>query len=118
MYKEHTRIYSKHTKNTVHLLGTAIAIARKEQGLSETTVAEEINVSRSTVQRLEKGDLKVGIGLYFEAAWAVGVKIFAPDDESLKQQLTHNKDILRLLPRAAQPSRKKINLIHWKRPLN
>jgi len=109
MTKSYTRIYSKHTKNTVHLLGTAIAIARKEQGLSETTVAEKINVSRSTVQRLEKGDLKVGIGLYFEAAWAVGVKIFAPDDESLKQQLAHNKDVLRLLPKAAQPSRKVID---------
>ena len=101
MSKEHARIYSKHTKSTVELLAMAIAIARKEQGLSETIVAEKINVSRSTVQRIEKGDLKVGIGLYFEAAWAVGVKILAPDDESLKQQLTHNKDILRLLPKAA-----------------
>ena len=109
MSKDHTRIYSKHTKSTVHLLGMAIAIARKEQGLSETMVAEKINVSRSTIQRLEKGDLKVGIGLYFEAAWAVGVKIFAPDDESLNQQLTHNKDVLRLLPKAVQPSRKVID---------
>ena len=109
MYKDHKRIYSKHTKNTVRLLSMAITIARKEQGLSETIVAEKINVSRSTVQRLEKGDLNVGIGLYFEAAWAVGVKIFAPDDESLKQQLIHNKDVLRLLPKAAQPSRKVID---------
>jgi len=105
--KDHARLYSKHTKNTVFLLG--IAIARKEQGVSETAVAERINVSRSTVQRLEKGDLKEGIGLYFEAAWAVGVKIFAPDDVSLKQQLAHNKDVLRLLPKAAQPSRKVID---------
>lgn len=109
MSKKHTRIYSKHTKNTVHLLSTAIAIARKEQGLSESSVAEKINVSRGTIQRLEKGDLNVGIGLYFEAAWAVGVKILASDEESLKQQLTHNKDILRLLPKAAQPSRKVID---------
>jgi len=109
MAKDHTRIYSKHTKNTVHLLGMAIAIARREQGWSETIVAVKINVSRSTVQRIEKGDLKVGIGLYFEAAWAVGVKIFAPDDESLNQQLTHSKDVLRLLPKAAQPSRKVID---------
>ena len=109
MSKDHTRIYSKHTKSTVHLLGMAIAIARKEQRLSETTVAEIINVSRSTVQRIEKGDLKVGIGLYFEAAWAVGVKIFAPDDEALKQQLAHKKDVLQLLPKAAQPSRKVID---------
>ncbi len=109
MSKDHTRIYSKHTKNTVHLLAMAITIARKEQGFSETAVAERINVSRSTVQRLEKGDLKVGIGLYFEAAWAVGVKIFAPDDESLNQQLSHNKDVLHLLPKAAQPSRKVID---------
>lgn len=109
MSKEHARIYSKHTKSTVHLLAMAIAIARKEQGLSETIVAEKINISRSTVQRIEKGDLKVGIGLYFEAAWAVGVKIFAPDDDSLRQQLIHNKDVLRLLPKSAQPSRKVID---------
>ena len=109
MSKDYTRTYSKHTKNTVLLLSTAIAIARKEQGWSETTVAEKINVSRSTVQRLEKGDLKVGIGLYFEAAWVVGVKVFAPDDESLKQQLIHNKDVLRLLPKSARPSRKVID---------
>jgi len=109
MPKEHSRIYSKHTKNTVCLLAMAIAIARKEKGLSETRVAEKINVSRSTIQRIEKGDLKVGIGLYFEAAWVVGVKIFAPDDASLKQQLAHNKDVLRLLPKASQPSRKVID---------
>ena len=58
---------------------------------------------------MEKGDLKVGIGLYFEAAWVVGIKIFAPDDKSLEQQLTHNKDVLRLLPKSAQPSRKIID---------
>jgi len=109
MAKAPTRIYSKQTQNTVLVLSTAIAIARKEQGWSEALVAEKINVSRSTVQRLEKGDLTVGIGIYFEAAWAVGVKVFAPDDASLKQQLTHNKDILRLLPKAAQPSRKVID---------
>jgi len=109
MAKKHTRVYSKQTHNTVALLGMAITVARKEQNLSESTVAERISVSRSTVQRIEKGDLNVGIGLYFEAAWAVGVKIFAPDDEALRQQSSHYKDVLNLLPKAAQPSRKVID---------
>lgn len=86
MSKDHARIYSKHTKNNVKLLGTTIAIVRKKQKLSETTATVKINISRSTMQCLKKGDLKVGIGLYFEAAWAVGVKILVPNDESLKQQ--------------------------------
>jgi len=109
MNKKHTRVYSKQTKNTVVLLSLAIATARKDLSLSESTVAEKISVSRSTLQRIERGDLNVGIGLYFEAAWAVGVKIFAPDDEALKQQLSHYKDVLRLLPKAAQPKRKVID---------
>jgi transcriptional regulator with XRE-family HTH domain len=109
MPKNYTRVYSRHTKSAVQLLSVAIAIARKEQRLSETAVAEKINVSRSTIQRIENGDLKVGIGLYFEAAGAVGIKILAPDDELLKQQLTHNKDVLRLLPKSAQPSRKVVD---------
>lgn len=41
MSKDHARIYSKHTKNTVFLLGLVIAKARKEQGLSETAVAKK-----------------------------------------------------------------------------
>ena len=106
---KYTRVYSKVTINTVMLLGMAIAVARKEQKLSETAVAERISVSRSTLRRLEKGDLNVGIGLYFEAAWAVGVKIFTPDDEVLSQKLSHYKDVLNLLPKAAQPSRKVID---------
>ena len=109
MAEKHTRVYSKHTQNTVALLGMAIAVARKEQKISESAVAERISVSRSTVQRIEKGDLNVGIGLYFEAAWAVGVKIFTPDDETLKQKTSHYKDVLTLLPKAAQPSRKVID---------
>ena len=109
MAEKHTRVYSKQTQNTVVLLGMAIAIARKEQKISESAVAERISVSRSTVQRIENGDLSVGIGLYFEAAWAVGVKIFSPDDEALRQQLSHYKDVLNLLPKAAQPNRKVID---------
>lgn len=66
------RTYSRHTREAVTLLGRLIRLARKERRLSAAELAERAGISRGTLQRIEKGDPKVEIGIMFEAATLVG----------------------------------------------
>lgn len=109
MSKKVIRTYSKHTQQTVKMLAMAIMTARKQQGLSEAKVAERVSISRSTYQRIEQASLEVGIGLYFEAAQAVGVYIFNPDEQALQQRLGHYQEVLNLLPKAAHTPKREVD---------
>ncbi len=62
-----------------------IKVARKERGISQENLAERLNVSRYTVIAVEKGDPKVALGVVFEAAYIVGVKVLAEDQESMQK---------------------------------
>lgn len=77
MLKE--RKYSKYTQDAAVLLGKYIQLARKERGFSEENLANRAGISRLTVRKIEKGDLKCEIGLVFEVATLVGVNLFDVD---------------------------------------
>lgn len=44
--------------------------------MSESDLAERCGMSRSTIQRIERGDATVEIGLVLEAATVVGISLF------------------------------------------
>jgi transcriptional regulator with XRE-family HTH domain len=67
--------------------------------LTAQDLAERIGISRSTLQRIEKGDPKVEIGLMFEAAAIVGVKLFDADDKGIIALSGRTDDRIALLPR-------------------
>lgn len=107
------RTYSRHTQEAVTLLGQLIRLARKERRLTAGELAERTGISRGTLQRIEKGDPKVEIGIVFEAATIVGVNLFDADDGRLSGQLSgrisRTDDKLALMPRAIhKPSGRKI----------
>lgn len=54
-------------------LGRDIVVARKRRRLSMKSMAERMMVSLETVQRLEKGDPAVGIGIVATALWVLGL---------------------------------------------
>ncbi|MFN5609134.1 MAG: helix-turn-helix domain-containing protein [Holosporales bacterium] len=55
-------------------LGAGIAIARKRRRITLKQMAERMMVSLDTVQRLEKGDSGVGIGIVATALWVLGLQ--------------------------------------------
>jgi hypothetical protein len=54
-------------------LGGDIRVARKRRQLSISAMAERMMVNPKTVQRMEKGDPTVGIGIVASALWVLGL---------------------------------------------
>ena len=79
------RTYTEFTTESILLLGQMIKLARKQRGMSESDLAMRAGVNRSTLNKIERGDLNIDVGLFFEAATLVGLKLFDTDDkETLK----------------------------------
>ncbi|SAK79639.1 DNA-binding protein [Caballeronia hypogeia] len=53
-------------------LGTNLRIARKRRGESLASFAERMQVSVPTLQKMEKGDPTVSIGVVASALWLIG----------------------------------------------
>ncbi len=63
-------------------------------------MAGRAGISRSTLQKIERGDLKCEIGLVFEIANLVGVKLFGDEDSTnLANKINRVDDKLALLPK-------------------
>lgn len=90
------RPYTKTTVEAAKLLGQLIKLARKRRRMSEKELADRANIARATLQKIEKGDPSVNIGLTFEAASVIGVPLFNADNsrditkrlDTVKEQLT------------------------------
>lgn len=93
------RNYSKQTKEAAALLGALIKVERKNRKLTTTEVAGRAGISRLTLRRIENGDLKSGIGLFFEVALIVGVPLLGTEHRMLRNELAHAREKLSFLPR-------------------
>lgn len=93
------RIYSKYTREALCLLGKQIKLGRKKHNWSESDLSERAGISRATLQKIEKGYSGCAIGLFFEVAVLVGLKLFDPDTSSLRQHLAQTDDKLAVLPK-------------------
>lgn len=91
------RNYIKHTKEALKFLALKIKLGRKEMKMSESELSERIGISRTTLQKIEKADPKVEIGLYFDAAAITGVLLFAEEDQ-LRSHIKATNNLLMLLP--------------------
>jgi transcriptional regulator with XRE-family HTH domain len=87
-------------------LGLDIALARKRRRISMRDMAERMMVNLKTVQRLEKGDPSVGIGIVMTALWILGMhrrlgELVTPetDKTGLQEDIKH-------LPRDFRKTRK------------
>ena len=92
------RTYSRFTHEALLLLGKQIKLARKERGMSEKDLSARVGIARSTLQKIERADPVVDIGLVFEAATIVGVPLFEPERTSLVPHISRMQDKLALLP--------------------
>lgn len=104
------RVYSRHTKEAAILLGKHIQLGRKERILTETDLADRAGISRVTLQKIEKGDPKCELGLYFEVATIVGVPLFGEDSSfSLSPSIERINDKLALLPKSIHKKKKEVD---------
>ena len=92
------RTRSRLSQEATLLLGKQIRLARKQRRMSEHDLAARVGIARSTLQRIEKGDPAVEIGLVFEAAVLTGVDLFVPEATTLASQIGRIDDKLALMP--------------------
>ena len=104
------RSYSRYTKEATDLLGKYIQQGRKEKALTEKDLADRAGISRTTLQKIEKGDPKCELGLYFELATLVGVHLFESDSTTtLLANIERVNDKLALLPKTIHKKKKVVN---------
>lgn len=103
------RNHSKYTLEALSLLGKQIRLGRKQRRWPVRDLAERAGISRATLQKIEKGDSSCAIGLVFEVATLVGVRLFDADALSLSALHEHADDKLALLPKTIHTGKKVID---------
>jgi transcriptional regulator with XRE-family HTH domain len=88
---------SEISKLAIKTLGELIRTARTERGLSQSNLAQRLNVSRYSIIAIERGDPKGAIGAVFEAAFIVGIPLLADNNlelQKLERTLVHFRALL------------------------
>jgi len=99
------RTYLPPTREATELLGKLIKLERRNRRMSEEDLAGRAGIARRTLQRIERGDPGCAIGLFFELAVLVGVRLFDIDDRAtLALQLDRVNDKLAVLPSRVRSS--------------
>jgi transcriptional regulator with XRE-family HTH domain len=106
MSKSSTKAHSRYCRDAAALLGKLIRTKRIEHKFSEQILAERAGISRSLLQRIEKGELTCSIGSVFEVASIVGIPLFEEDRNRLQTTLSSYESKLTLLPKAVRKSLK------------
>jgi transcriptional regulator with XRE-family HTH domain len=107
MAKERT--YSRYTREAATLLAKQIQLGRKQRKWTEHDLADRAGISRATLQKIEKGDLSVALGLVLEVAALVGVSLFDEERGALASHIARTDDKLALLPSAVRKRRKPVD---------
>jgi len=93
------RSYSKYVKEAAFLLGQQIKLGRKKRLWSEQNLAERASISRTTLQKIEAGEMSPSIGLVFEVAALVGVPLFEQENRALATSIELTQSKIALLPK-------------------
>jgi len=85
------------------LLGAQVAAARRRHRWPAARVAEQANISVTTLRKVERGDPSVALGTVLEVAVLVGVPLFGVEAEDLGDLTGRVEDRLALLPKRVAP---------------
>ena len=100
------RVYSQYSKLAAQLLGKAVRLARKERRFTAQELANRAGITRVTLASIEKGDMRCEIGLVFEVASLVGIRLFDADETGIKMGINQINDKIALLPKSVYPTSK------------
>lgn len=108
MPKPVARTYSRYTLNALALMGNQIREGRIAANFTADALAQRAGISRSLLQRIEKGDPGCTIGAVFEVAAILGIPLFEADFKILTTRLGYSNEKQTLLPKAVRPSGKAV----------
>jgi len=108
MSKPQNRAYSRYSMQALGLLGEMIRAGRIDKKITGEEMASRMGISRSLLQRIEKGNPHCAIGAVFEAAAIAGVPLFETDSERLAAHRAVTGEMLRLLPKTARRPKRAI----------
>jgi len=103
------RSYSRVTRQALTVLAKLIRIGRAERGLTAQELADRAGISRTTLSSIEKGAPGPEIGIVFEVASLVGVRLFDDDERALQVQNSRLDEKLTLLPKSVRHSAKEVD---------
>ena len=103
------RTYSQYSQKATALFGKMIRLYRKARKMSAQDLADRANISRTTLRKVENGDMKCEIGIVFEVAALVGVKLFDADSSLLDSLGSQINDKIALLPKSIRTSKEHID---------
>ncbi|MEX2365276.1 MAG: helix-turn-helix transcriptional regulator [Pseudohongiellaceae bacterium] len=103
------RTYSRYAHEAAELMGNQIKLGRKQRQWSEQDLADRAGIARATLQKIENGEMSSAIGLVFEVATLVGVKLFEPDNMPLSRHIEHTRDKIALLPQRIKMKKKAVH---------
>jgi transcriptional regulator with XRE-family HTH domain len=105
-----TRAYPALSENAVsqiQKLGQDIAVARKRRHMSMSEMAERMMVNLKTVQRMEKGDPAVGIGIVAAALSVLGLHRRLGDLVAPESDIVALQEDIKKLPRDFRKSKQR-----------
>lgn len=100
-----SRSYLPATLDALSVLGSQIAVARRELGWTSAELAQRVGVSAPVISRLENGHPTTQIGTVFEAAVLCGVRLFGLDPSDLGRLASEERNRKALLPSRVRPTR-------------
>lgn len=103
------RAYSIYTQKAALLMGYMILLHRKERKMTAQDLADRAGISRTTLYKIEKGDLRCEIGIVFEVAALVGVKLFEGDSDTTDSLRERIEDKIALLPKSVRKNKKVVD---------
>tara|TARA_R100000935_G_scaffold32327_2_gene52867 strand:+ start:974 stop:1306 length:333 start_codon:yes stop_codon:yes gene_type:complete len=103
------RSYSRVTRQALSLLGKLIRVGRTEREMTAQELADRAGISRTTLYNIEKGEPGPEIGIVFEVASLVGVRLFQYDERTLQMHDARLDEKLTLLPKSVRPSGKEVD---------
>lgn len=102
------RPYSKNSQMAVEALGLLIKIKRKELKMTMVDLAARAKMSRTTLNKIEKGDMYCEIGLVFEVAAIVGIKLLGEETQKYETLTGRLQDKIAILPKYVRKKEKSL----------
>jgi len=108
MVKPVSRPTSQYTHDALALLGQLVLEARRDKAMTTIDLASRAGISRSLLQRIERGDPGCSIGVVFEVAALCGVPLFELEPRQLTSHLAMHREKMALLPKAVRTSAQRV----------
>lgn len=104
-----TRSYSRVTREALSILGKLIKAGRVERKLTAADLSERAGITRKTLRNIENGEAGSEIGIVFEVAALVGVRLFDFDERALAMHNARLDEKLTLLPKSVRPAKQEVD---------